>query len=324
MSVSCGFYNSLNGDRKYNTVQISHIFDGIIRDGIYASIGTAFVVKEAEGRTVNVGIGRAWFDHTWTLNDSVLPLEMPVSEVLLDRIDAVVLEVDSSENVRNNQIRYVLGTPSTQPERPTMAKTNTLHQYPLCYINRKAGIDSITQADITNMVGSEETPFVTGILATISLNELLGQWENELDQFVAKETNDFQEWFDSMKGALTQEKDYLTAWTASVQADFIAWFNQMQNQLGDDPAGHLQLEIDREEINRILLNGFTDGTKTFSDDGREITSTSENGWSLTKSFSADYLTATSTLKSQNGIQLAQMVKVFSADGKSISTATTYT
>lgn len=93
MSVTYGFYNSLNGDRKYDSAQMSSIFDGLIVDGIFASIGTAFAVRAAGGLTVNVGIGRAWFDHTWTLNDSILPLEAPEAEVLLDRIDAVVLEV---------------------------------------------------------------------------------------------------------------------------------------------------------------------------------------------------------------------------------------
>ena len=40
MSVTYGFYNSLNGDRKYDSAQISSIFDGLIVDGIFASIGT--------------------------------------------------------------------------------------------------------------------------------------------------------------------------------------------------------------------------------------------------------------------------------------------
>ena len=57
MSVSSGFFNSLNGDRKYNAAQMSAIFDGLIIDGVFASIGTAFAVKAAGGLTVNVGIG---------------------------------------------------------------------------------------------------------------------------------------------------------------------------------------------------------------------------------------------------------------------------
>lgn len=45
MSVTYGFYNSLNGDRKYNAEQVSSLFDGLIIDGVFASIGTAFAVK---------------------------------------------------------------------------------------------------------------------------------------------------------------------------------------------------------------------------------------------------------------------------------------
>ena len=91
MSVTYGFYNSKNGDRRYDAIQMSSIFDGIIRDGVFQHIGTAMMVEESEGMTVNVGIGRAWFNHTWTLNDAPLPLTVPLSEVILNRIDAIVL-----------------------------------------------------------------------------------------------------------------------------------------------------------------------------------------------------------------------------------------
>lgn len=71
MSVTYGFYNSKNKDRRYDAIQMSSIFDGIIRDGILQHVGTAMMVKESTGMMVNVGIGRAWFNHTWTLNDAV-------------------------------------------------------------------------------------------------------------------------------------------------------------------------------------------------------------------------------------------------------------
>ena len=90
---------------------MSSIFDGLIVDGIFSSIGTAFNVRAAGGLTVNIGIGRAWFNHTWTLNDSILPLEAPEAEVLLDRIDAVVIEVNAIESVRANSIKFVTGIP---------------------------------------------------------------------------------------------------------------------------------------------------------------------------------------------------------------------
>lgn len=334
MSVSSGFFNSLNGDRKYNTAQMSAIFDGLIIDGVFASIGTAFAVKAAGGLTVNVGIGKAWFDHTWTVNDSILPMTAPEAEVLLDRIDAVVLEVNGMKSVRNNIIKFVKGNPSSAPSRPTLTNEGNVHQYPLCYIYRKYGTAVINQADITPMVGTESTPFVTGILQTISLDELLGKWQDELDRFtdarskevddwIAQEESDFTAWFNKMKADLQQEQTVLDQWIASEQADFLAWYNQMKDQLSGDVAGNLQLEIDKEEVKRILLVGFEDGTKEFSDDGTDITSTASDGRILTKTFSDGFLTMTNVLKSAAGAEVARAVKTFDSDGKLISTVVTY-
>lgn len=334
MSVSSGFFNSLNGDRKYNAAQMSAIFDGLIIDGVFASIGTAFAVKAAGGLTVNVGIGKAWFDHTWTVNDSILPMTAPEAEVLLDRIDAVVLEVNGMESVRNNTIKFVKGNPSSAPSRPTLTNEGNVHQYPLCYIYRKYGTAVINQADITPMVGTESTPFVTGILQTISLDELLGKWQDELDRFtdarskevddwIAQEESDFTAWFNKMKADLQQEQTVLDQWIASEQADFLAWYNQMKDQLSGDVAGNLQLEIDKEEVKRILLVGFEDGTKEFSDDGTVITSTASDGRTLTKTFSDGFLTMTNVLKSAAGAEVARAVKTFDSDGKLISTVVIY-
>lgn len=334
MSVSSGFFNSLNGDRKYNAAQMSAIFDGLIIDGVFASIGTAFAVKAAGGLTVNVGIGKAWFDHTWTVNDSILLMTAPEAEVLLDRIDAVVLEVNGTESVRENTIKFVKGNPSSAPSRPTLTNEGNVHQYPLCYIYRKYGTAVINQADITPMVGTESTPFVTGILQTISLDELLGKWQDELDRFtdarsqevddwIAQEESDFTAWFNKMKADLQQEQTVLDQWIASEQADFLAWYNQMKDQLSGDVAGNLQLEIDKEEVKRILLVGFEDGTKEFSDDGTVITSTASDGRTLTKTFSDGFLTMTNVLKSAAGAEVARAVKTFDSDGKLISTVVTY-
>lgn len=334
MSVSSGFFNSLNGDRKYDAAQMSAIFDGLIIDGVFASIGTAFAVKAAGGLTVNVGIGKAWFDHTWTVNDSILPMTAPEAEVLLDRIDAVVLEVNGTESVRENTIKFVKGNPSSAPSRPTLTNEGNVHQYPLCYIYRKYGTAVINQADITPMVGTESTPFVTGILQTISLGELLGKWQDELDRFtdarsqevddwIAQEESDFTAWFNKMKADLQQEQTVLDQWIASEQADFLAWYNQMKDQLSGDVAGNLQLEIDKEEVKRILLVGFEDGTKEFSDDGTVITSTASDGRTLTKTFSDGFLTMTNVLKSAAGAEVARAVKTFDSDGKLISTVVTY-
>ena len=316
MSVKSGFFNSLNHDRRYDARDFSRIIDTLLIDGVFASVGTAFVVEAAGGLTVNVGIGRAWFNETYTDNDAILPLEAPDSDLLLDRIDAVVIEVNNTEFVRDNTIKFVTGDASSNPVRPTLTNEGDIHQYPLCYIYRSANDTEIIQANITNMVGTEETPFVTGILQVIDLDTLLGQWRDQLDRIVANESADIDTWTNVMTKTMDE-------WTANEQTDFLNWYQSMKDQLSEDAAGNLQLQIDKEEVERLLLVGFADGSKEFSDDGTIITSTAKDGRTLTKTFTNNFLTMTTVLKSSAGVEVARMVKNFDATGKLIDVVTTY-
>lgn len=184
MSVTSGFFNSLNGDRKYNAEQISAIFDGIINDGVFANIGAAFSVTANTGNNVTVGIGRAWFNSTWILNDALLSIAAEESEVLLNRYDAVVIEIDRSNSVRAGSIKIIKGTAASTAQYPTMTSTLLVHQYPIAYIYRKAGSSEITQSDITNMVGTSSCPYITGILQVLDNDNVVAQWQDQFETWL--------------------------------------------------------------------------------------------------------------------------------------------
>lgn len=192
MAVSYGFYNSLNGDRKYTAEQMSYIFNSLINDGIFMHIGEHLNVKESIGMQVNVGSGFAWFNSTWTRNDADYPLSIEVSDLLQDRIDAVVLEVNETVPVRANSLKVVTGTPASEPKKPTLTNTSDVHQYPLAYVTVGVGVTSITQANIENCIGTDPCPFVTGVLDTIDATTLIAQWEAQ-----------FNDWFESLEDTLS-------------------------------------------------------------------------------------------------------------------------
>ena len=225
MSVTYGFYNSKNRDRRYDAIQMSSIFDGIIRDGVLQHFGTAMMVKESEGMMVNVGIGRAWFNHTWTLNDALLPLTLPLSEVILNRIDAVVLEVDARESVRANSIKIVKGTPASSPKNPTLIKTNDRWQYPLAYIRVNAGVTSIRQANITNCVGTSACPFVTAPLEKMSIDALVAQWGDQWKAFYGAQTADMEAANSFWKN---QWRIWFEAQTTEIQEAYLNWEHQWE------------------------------------------------------------------------------------------------
>lgn len=335
MSFTSGFFNSVEGDRKYNAEQMSAIFDGVINDGIFMNIGTAFVVTADTGRNIIIGKGRAWFNSTWIYNDAPFLVQTDVSELLLDRYDAVVLEVDHSDSVREGTVRIIKGTPASNPAYPELTHNVDVHQYPLAYIYRKANSTEITQADIRNMVGSEETPFVTGILETISLNKLLGQWDTELDLFVKNKEYEFNEWFEEMMKTTDFE-----SWAENEKMIISDWFDEIKGKLSMDQAVNLQFQIDdmedrltnieqntqtkidKSEIENILMNGFSECTKEFSDDGLIIISVAPDGRRLIKTFTNGLLTITIELKDIFGNNIGKLVKNISSDSKTISSELT--
>lgn len=205
MAITYGFYNSMNGDRKYDAVQLSSIFDGVIRDGVFQSIGGYLATKPGTGMQVIVSPGKAWFDHTWTVNDADLPLDISPSDLTLSRYDAVVLETDATKSVRENSIKVIKGTPASDPKKPTLTNEGDVHQHPLAYILVPGGSTEIQVQNIDIMVGKTECPFVTSILESVSIEALLEKWEGE----------------------------------------FRVWFDELQNQMSGDVATNLQNQITR-------------------------------------------------------------------------------
>lgn len=204
MAVTYGFYNSLNKDRVYNAEQMSSIFNGIITDGVFASIGGSLMPIAGTGMQVVVKTGKCWFNSTWTLNDALLPLDIPAADVSLTRIDAVVVEINSAVSTRANTIKVIKGTPSANPAKPALVNTETLHQYALGYVTVGAGVTSITADKIEVNVGKTTCPFITSVLQQTDITALFNQWD----------------------------------------AEFNTWFANIQSQLSGDIAANLQRQID--------------------------------------------------------------------------------
>lgn len=171
MSLKSGFFNSVNHDRTYDAEDVASIFDGAFSDGVFFNVkingsldNNQHFYVTANGMGVNVGTGKAWFDHTYTINDEPLYLGLEEAEGVLNRYDAVVLEVNNTLQVRENTIKVVTGVAENEPQKPSMIKSTLINQYPLAYIYVPAGAESILQSNVENVVGTEETPYAAGLI----------------------------------------------------------------------------------------------------------------------------------------------------------------
>lgn len=207
MAFTFGFYNSLNNDRLYDANQFGALFDGIIQDGVFDNIGSALMTTAGTGMQVLVGTGKAWFNKTWSDNDSVMPLTISESDVTRPRIDAVVLVVDKSNGVRANKIMVKKGEAAVEPQKPSMTTNDKDYwEHPLAWVTVPASATEIKKENIEVQVGRAPTPFVTAILETTDISDLYENWEGQ----------------------------------------FETWFNNLKEQLSDDIVANLQRQIDEK------------------------------------------------------------------------------
>lgn len=245
MSITSGFFNSNeDGDRAYTAEEMSSIFDGIIQDGIYMSIGEALRVKHRDNNTVTVSTGRAWFNHTWTFNDALLPVTLEAAPLLNSRIDAIVLEINSGPDVRKNSIKVIKGTVAAKPVNPTLIKSVDVNQYPLAYIKRNEN-SLIKPGDITNMVGTSATPFVTGVIAGMDIDFIVAQWQSQWVEIRDQTELDIREFMQNVS------IEFYT-WQTAKKAEFEDWVESIKQSLDGDPATSLAKSI------ADLRNDFND------------------------------------------------------------------
>lgn len=119
-----GFFDSIKGDRRYNSKDVLELFDGIIVDGIYAQLYEKFAVKPKrvievpeDRMTVTVGTGQAWLNHTKIINTSNMELQLAES-VGPNRYDAIIIEVN--DNTRSADI-FVKSNVRTKKENAETA-----------------------------------------------------------------------------------------------------------------------------------------------------------------------------------------------------------
>lgn len=126
------------------------------------------------------------------------------------RIDSIVIERNDTDRIIS--IKYVVGDYSgNTPTATEPVRSGGIYQIVLAHIYVGVGVVELTQANITDT--RADTSLCGWVVGTV----------DEVD---------------------------VSQMTAQVQADFLAWYDSMKDQLSQDAAGHLQLEID--DINDSL------------------------------------------------------------------------
>lgn len=172
MAITYGYFDSINGDRKYNADQMSEYFDGIVSDGVFQSVGGALAVsaQSTPDMSVKVASGRAIINNKWIKNDADITLPIAAASTAYARITSVVVQLDPA----NRLIRITTkdGTPSGSPVAPEI----TENELEIARITVAANATSIADSAIT-----DKRKYVHGVINQVDWGGIGGNIANQSD-----------------------------------------------------------------------------------------------------------------------------------------------
>lgn len=278
MAYKSGFFNSMNGDRKYNAEDMSHFYGQLISNGVLSKAESSLQVSAGTGLTVAISKGWAWINTHWFYNDSTITLDVPSVGADEKTFSVVIRLYDGEQLDRRKIVPEIIE--GKEPVRDTFTHDLILsHVYvPSNSVNISNSNITDTRAD-TNLCG-----WVTGLINQVDTATLFNQWQSAYQNFY----NDFTSWFNNLTNTLG-----------------IATYNQKYevNAVSTEGQGSFKPNIEEynstdSDILEVYINGFRlikDIDYTISGNGLNLNISFKN------SLNADNSISVTVVKSELGV-----------------------
>jgi len=220
MAIRSGFFNSVNGDRKYDAKRFAEYFASFIGNGIFPNPSDCLQVISNNDMTITVRPGKAWINGYILINDDDYILEIEPADGVLNRIDRIVARYDVVD--REIRLEVKKGTFASEPTAPDLQRDTDAYELALADVYIAAGVVSVTQANITDLrLNNELCGIVHGTVEQVDTTTLFNQ---------------YVDWYTTTTG---QAETDIEAIKQQFQAEFDAWFAGIKDILDESTAGNL-------------------------------------------------------------------------------------
>lgn len=210
MAINSYFFNAVLADgvydRIYNADDVTSYLDSLVGNGVFPTPSTQLQVSAGTGMQVIVGSGQGWINGHKMVNTAAMTLSITASDVLLNRIDAVIFYVDYTQ--RTMGIAVKTGTAASTPSAPTLQRDASRYEMCLAQISVAKQTTAITTAMITDTRGNSSLcGYVQGLIQQLDTTTLFAQWQAAFDAWfdAAKEQFQAGKVFKKLEGIYTTQ-----------------------------------------------------------------------------------------------------------------------
>lgn len=295
MATRSGFFNSINGDRKYLAKHFAEYFATFIGNGVFPTPSNGLQVYAGTNMTVVIKAGKAWIDGYDFINDSDYNLTIAQADGVLNRIDRIVVRLDHV--TRKVDFALKKGTLASSPVAPTLQRDAEAYELGIADVYVTRGATAITQTYITDLrLNSTYCGIVAGVVKQIDTSSVFNQYQDWFNMYSVTKAAEFADWQEATKDAvdawIANEQIDFNTWLSQqdVRADnwfntndtrFNTWFEEVQGILNGNAIGNLQSMLS-EHLSAQLPHQWTDSVtgKTYKigfgiENGKPILATEE-------------------------------------------------
>lgn len=231
MAITSGLFNSINGDRAYDEKWFALYFATFIGNGVFPNPSTGLQVYANINMTTKVRTGQGWINGYFIVNQGDYILQHDNADGVLKRIDRVVMKLNHLK--REIEIVVKKGAFASNPVAPALQRDTDAYELALADVLINNGATQITQANITDQrLNTALCGVVHGTVDQVDTTTIFNQyqaWFAQTTQNVAIDLeiwkqhtkDDFDTWFDSIKGILDGDvAGNLAAHIAQLEVDF--------------------------------------------------------------------------------------------------------
>lgn len=217
VDLKCGFYNAVmvDGlpDRTYNAEEVNDFLEGLVsKNGVFATVSTACQVVPSAGLQFVVKAGKGMVDNHWFKIESDVTLEVEPADVVLNRIDSVIVKHNNTDRKITLEIKK--GTLATNPVAPTLTRTEDVYEICLANILVNKNIETITTSLISDTRPNNDVcGWITGLINQMDTTTLFEQYEAAQNDFITEKTTEYE------------------AWEGNQQNNFDTWFNDIKDDV---------------------------------------------------------------------------------------------
>lgn len=227
------FFDSTGTDeREYTADQFADYFRSFLTNGIFNG-GEALRVS-ADGNDMRTFIkpGKSWINgYLYKVYDENFYITHDVADPSLDRIDRVVLRLDTSLEKRSISAVILKGTPASQPIVPPIVRENNIYDLALAQVIIEAGKSFIEAYQIADERLDSTVCGLVNSLIQADTTEIFNQYQLWYDQKTTDQKDIYEVWFNQFTDDKNIEYNgWYQPFKNNAETVWTDWFTTVKNQ----------------------------------------------------------------------------------------------